>query len=190
MSPTRLGYKELGLEVVEPLQYHPRLSRQPPEAEEKRDSGARDPFKLLLEEALVRQRNEMMDNFAQILRRMPTSNASSSTGHVALFKVQVNFDIPLFEGHIEVDVVDKWLNMLEGYFSVHNFFDRENITFSLLKVVPHVKDWWETYYDKRAFKESEIFMVSPTWDSFMDSIKEQYYLVGSYDDQYTRRTTL
>ena len=56
------------------------------------------------------------------------------------FKVQVNFDIPLFEGLIDVDVVDKWLNMIEGYFLVHNVSNRENITFSLLKVVPHVKD--------------------------------------------------
>jgi hypothetical protein len=31
--------------------------------EEKRDDRARDPFKMLLEEALMRQRNEMMDNF-------------------------------------------------------------------------------------------------------------------------------
>jgi hypothetical protein len=28
-------------------------------------------------------------------------------------KVQVNFDIPLFEGLIDADVVDKWLNLLE-----------------------------------------------------------------------------
>jgi hypothetical protein len=34
------------------------------------------------------------------------------------------------------------LNLLEGYSFVHNFCDRENITFALLKVVPHVKDWW------------------------------------------------
>jgi hypothetical protein len=39
-----------------------------------------------------------------------------------------------------VDVVDKWLNLLEGYFSVHNFSDRENINFALLKAIPHVKD--------------------------------------------------
>jgi hypothetical protein len=35
-------------------------------AEEKRDEGVGDPFKLLLEEALTRQKNEMMDNFAQL----------------------------------------------------------------------------------------------------------------------------
>jgi hypothetical protein len=82
------------------------------------------------------------------------------------------------------------LNLLEGYFSVHNFSDRENITFSLLKDVPHVKDWWDTYYEQRAIAESTVFVVSPTWDSFQDSIKEQYYLAASYEDQYTRWTTL
>jgi hypothetical protein len=81
-----------------------------------------------------------------------------------------------------VDVVDKWLNLLEEYFSVHNFFVRENIIFSLLKVVPHVKDWWDAYSEKRAIEEYEIFLVSPTWDSFWDAIKEQYYHVGSYED--------
>jgi hypothetical protein len=89
-----------------------------------------------------------------------------------------------------VDVVDKWLNLLEGYFSVHNFSDRENITFSLLKVVPHVKDWWDTYSKQRAIEESAIFLVAPTWDSFRDAINEQCYPVGSYEDQYTRSTTL
>jgi hypothetical protein len=91
---------------------------------------------------------------------------------------------------INTDVVDKWLNLLEGYFSIHNFLDREKITFALLKVFPHVKDWWDTYSAKRAMKESTMFVVVPTWDFLRDVIKEQYYLVGSYKDQYTKLTTL
>jgi hypothetical protein len=38
---------------------------------------------------------------------LPTGEASSSIGHATPFKVQVNFDISLFEGLIDVDVVDK-----------------------------------------------------------------------------------
>jgi hypothetical protein len=110
-------------------------------AGENKDDRTGDNFKLFIEEALMLQRNEMMDSFAQILRRLPTGDASSSNGSAAPFKVQVNFDIPIFEGHIDADVVDKWLNLLEGYFSVHNFSNRENITFAHLKVVPHVKYW-------------------------------------------------
>jgi hypothetical protein len=91
---------------------------------------------------------------------------------------------------IDVDAIDKWLNLLEGYFLVHNFFDREKITFSLLKAIPHVKYGWNTYSKERFVEEYAIFLVSPTWDSFLDAIKEQYYHVGSYKDQYTIWTTL
>jgi hypothetical protein len=38
-----------------------------------------------------------------------------------------------------VNALEKWLNMLEGYFFVHNFSDKERITFALLKSLPHVK---------------------------------------------------
>jgi hypothetical protein len=82
------------------------------------------------------------------------------------------------------------LNFLEWYFSLHNFSNRENITFALLKAVPHVKVWWDTYFEQRAIEESTIFVITPTWDSFRDVIKEQYYHVGGYVDQYPRWTTL
>ena len=90
-----------------------------------------------------------MNNFSQILRRLPaatdTSTSSDHFGGMAPVKVQVNFDIIVFECQIDVDALEKWVNLLDGYFLVYNFSDRENITFTLLKVVPHVKDWWETY---------------------------------------------
>jgi hypothetical protein len=88
------------------------------------------------------------------------------------FKVQVNFGISLFEGLIDENIVDKWLNLLKGYFSVHNFSGREKITFALLKVLPHVKYWWDTYSEQRTIEESARFVVPPTWDSFWDAIKE------------------
>ena len=171
MSPIRSWYKKLGLEPVKPLQDHSCRARQQIMGDEKKDDGAWDHFKLSLEESLAWQRNEMMDNFSHILQQFPTWDASSSSGHATPFKVQVNFDISLFEGLIDADDVDKWLNLLEVYFSVHNFFDREKITFALLRVTPHVKDWWDTYSEKRAIEEYTIFLIIPTWDSFNDAIK-------------------
>jgi hypothetical protein len=38
------------------------------------------------------------------------------------FKVQVNFDISLFECQIDGDSLEKWLNLLEGYYSVQKYF--------------------------------------------------------------------
>jgi hypothetical protein len=163
-------------------------------AEEKKNDGADDPINLLLEQALTRQRDEMMENFSHILQRLSiASGASSSSDHfggTSPFKVQVNFDIPVFEGQIDAEALEKWLTLLEGYFSVHNFFDKEKITFALLKALPHVKHWWETYWEQSSTEESGIYGADPTWDFFVDAVKEQYYPVGNYEDQYMRWTTL
>ena len=70
--------------------------------------------------------------------------------------------------------MDNWLNVLEGYFSVHNFLDKEKITFVLLKVIPHVKNWWDTCWEKNSSDESGMLETNPTWDSFIDVVKEQY----------------
>ena len=85
-----------------------------------------------------------------------------------------------------MDSLEKRVNLLEGYFSVYNCSDRENITFSLLKVVPHVKDWWETYCEQASTKESEMFGTKATWEYFLDALKGKYYAVINYEDKYTR----
>ena len=93
-----------------------------------------------------------MEKFAQILLGLPMVVVESSPirSHFASatpFKVQVNFDIPLFEVQVDADALEKWLNLLEGYYSVQIFFDSEKIIFALLKSLPHVRSWWEGYWD-------------------------------------------
>ena len=137
----------------------------------------------------------MMDDFAQILRRLPmvkteAYSTSNHFGSATPFKVQVNFDIPLFEGHIDANALEKWLNMLEGYYSVQKKFDSENITSALLKSLPHVKSWWEGYWERYIADESTLFRREPTWAAFVDSLKEEFYPIGNYEDQYMRWTTL
>ena len=127
-----------------------------------------------------------MEKFSHILQCLPIASAASSSsdhfGGTSPFKVQVNFDILVFVGQIDADAVDRWLNLLEGCFSVHNFFDKEKITFALLNALPHVKHWWETYCELNSTKDSRIYGAKPSWDFFMDTVKEQYYLVGNYED--------
>jgi len=62
--------------------------------------------------------------------------------------------------------------MLKGYFFVHNFSNLEKIIFELIKVVPHVKDWWDTYYEKNPIEETNILGAEPTWEYFLGAIKE------------------
>jgi hypothetical protein len=86
----------------------------------------------------------MMENVAHILQCLSIATCASSSsdhfGGTSPFKVQFNFDILVFEGQIDANALENWLNLLEGYLFVHNFYDRENITFTLLKALPHVKN--------------------------------------------------
>jgi hypothetical protein len=101
----RIGSRSCSLE--EKMSNKP---KRPLMAEEKKYDGTIYPFKMLHKEALTQQRNEMMDSFSQILRRLPTCNTSSSNGGTAPFKVQIDFNISIFEGQIDADTIDKWLN--------------------------------------------------------------------------------
>jgi hypothetical protein len=148
MSSTRSEYSKLGIELVSLEDNFSCTPKKPSMVEEKKNDGGDNPISLFLEKALMQQRDEMMENFSHIPQCLLIASGTYSSrdhfGGTLPFKVQVNFDIPIFEGQIDVDALDKRLNPLEGYFCVHNFFDREKIIFALLKALPHFKHWWET----------------------------------------------
>jgi hypothetical protein len=56
----------------------------------------------------------------------------------------------------------------------------------LLKSLPHVKYWWESYFERHNKEESMTLRRGPTWENFIDALKEEFYHVVNYDDQYTR----
>jgi hypothetical protein len=158
MSPMRSKYRNLGLKLVcleDNLSFTP---NKPSMVEGKKNDRADDLINMLLEQT------KMMENFAHILQHLPvdTSSSSGHFGGTSPFKVKFNFDIPIFEGQIDAEALEKWLTLLEGYFSVHNFFDKEKITFTLLKVLPHVKQFWETYWEKISIEESGMYGADPT----------------------------
>jgi hypothetical protein len=67
MSPTRSEYRKLGLELVSLEENHSRTPKKPSMAEENKNDGADDPISLLLEQALTRQNDEIMEKFSHIL---------------------------------------------------------------------------------------------------------------------------
>jgi hypothetical protein len=133
----------------------------------------------------------MMDNFVQILQIIPmtTSETSSTRNHFGgakPFKVLVNLNIPLFEGQIDAHALEKWLNLLEGYYSIQKFYDSEKIALALLKSLLHVRAWWEGYRERYTTNESTPFKREPTWEAFVYALKEEFYPIRNYDDQYMR----
>jgi hypothetical protein len=188
MSPTRSQYKELGLDLVSLEEKSYRKPKRPLMVGENKYDMTRDPFKLLIKESLMQQRNKMMDSFVQILQGLPTGGAYSSSAGVAPFKVQINFNIPIFEGHIDADVVDKWLNLLEGYFFVHNFSNREKLLLHSSKLFPMSKIGGKLSMTKRKQRNPHYLQSQPPGNPLGMLLRNNTF--GSYDDLYTKWTTL
>lgn len=179
---TRSSYQRLGLDTQD-------LSKYPPLRRTQSKMSDND-VKKLVEEALNKQREEMMSQFSNLLQKQKPSESETPFRGNTPFKVQVNFDIPNFEGKVDAEAVDNWLSKLDRYFSVNNFSDAEKITFALLKAETHVKLAWET---KVANKEQESvaeddFILSldkkPTWGEFVEYIKEAYLPEDIYEQKY------
>jgi hypothetical protein len=79
MSLTRSEYRKFGLKIVSLKDNHSHTSKKPSMAEEKKNDGADDPISLLLEQALTRQRDEMMDNFSHIFQCLLIASGASSS---------------------------------------------------------------------------------------------------------------
>ena len=123
----RSKYKELGLELVHLEEAHQWWPKLP------------------LMQGLIK----MMDNFIQIIRPILAASTGSSMrssgfGGDAPFKVQVNINILVFEDHIDVEALNKWLYFVQVYLYVHNFSNTGYIVFMLLEAVPCVKDLLDT----------------------------------------------
>jgi hypothetical protein len=82
------------------------------------------------------------------------------------------------------------LNLLEFYYSIQKNFNNEKITFALFKYFPHVIDWWEGYWERYTADEFTPFRREHTWENFVDALKEEFYPVRNYDDQYMKWMTL
>jgi hypothetical protein len=75
MSPTRSKYSKLGLKLVSLEENISCTPKKPSMVEEKKNDGADDSINLLLEQALMRQRDEMIENFSHILQCLSIENA-------------------------------------------------------------------------------------------------------------------
>jgi hypothetical protein len=78
----RSEYSKLGFELVSLEDNRSCTPKKPSMAEENKNDGAEDFINRLLEQALMRQRDEMMEKFSHILQHLSiVAGTSSSSGH-------------------------------------------------------------------------------------------------------------
>jgi hypothetical protein len=78
MSPTGSEYIKLGIEIVSLEENRSHTPRKPSIVEDKKNGGAEDSTNPLLEKALARKRDEMMENFSLVLQSLLIAIDTSS----------------------------------------------------------------------------------------------------------------
>lgn len=53
------------------------------------------------------------------------------------FKVEARIDIPTFDGTIDAEKLDSWVDQLETYFTLYGFSSGEKVAFARLKLTSH-----------------------------------------------------
>jgi hypothetical protein len=78
----RSEYRKLGLEFVSLEENRSCTPKKTSMVADKKNNGAKDYINLFLEQALMRQRDKMMENFSHILQHLLIAiDTSSSSGH-------------------------------------------------------------------------------------------------------------
>ena len=121
-------------------------------AKEADNRHATNETKQLIEKTMAHRHTKMFAQFNEILLRFASTSRESATRHcydkIIPFKVQMNLDIPNFEGKIDAESVDNWVQQLESYYAVNQLSEAKNITIASFKMSNFVHCWWDNLSTK------------------------------------------
>ncbi|PWA90212.1 hypothetical protein CTI12_AA103160 [Artemisia annua] len=95
------------------------------------------------------------------------------------FKVEAKIDIRTYDGTIDAEKLDSWLDQLETYFTLYGFRSSEKVVFAQLKLTSHALAWWNSQL--KIMGNEEI-----SWKKFTLLLRQEFYPMGYVQDRWTR----
>ena len=84
-------------------------------------------------------------------------------------------DIKVFDGRMDAESLETWIQALEVYFSCQAYTDKQWIDFARLKMGRKALLWWE--YFCRARVQSGQRPIS-SWIDFQKELRKNFYPLG------------
>nr|XP_011463525.1 PREDICTED: uncharacterized protein LOC105351274 [Fragaria vesca subsp. vesca] len=94
-------------------------------------------------------------------------------------KIDFKIEVPMYDGSVNVDKLDDWMECLDTYFTFHRFTSKEKITYATLKLSSHALTWWKSYR-----KNSVEKVVS--WKRFIELLRKKFYPVGFLEERWDK----
>ncbi|GJY85524.1 hypothetical protein Tco_0499550 [Tanacetum coccineum] len=87
------------------------------------------------------------------------------------FKVEGKIDIPTYDGTIDAEKLDSWLDRLETYFTLYGFRNSDKVVFAQPKLTNHALAWWNSQL--KIMGNEEI-----SWKKFTQLLRQEFYPMG------------
>lgn len=95
------------------------------------------------------------------------------------FKVEARIDIPTFDGTVDAEKLDSWIDQLETYFTLYGFNSSEKVAFARLKLTSHALAWWNSQL--KMMNEEEVHR-----SEFTRLLRREYYPMGYSQERWSR----
>ena len=74
-----------------------------------------------------------------------TRKKKHSRGKIQNLKIDFKLDIRDYDGSIDVEKLDDWVDRLDTYFTLYDYSSEEKLAYATLKLSKHALTWWKAY---------------------------------------------
>jgi hypothetical protein len=93
-----------------------------------------------------------------------------------LLKLDVKFELPIYDGEVNAEKLDNWIRKMEVYCSVQQIKDEATqIKLASLRLAGTALIWWKNKLQKGTQQVGNVF---PSWKSFILALRKQFYPLG------------
>nr|GEV77433.1 hypothetical protein [Tanacetum cinerariifolium] len=177
MVQTKSGYKASG-EPLTILQQH----RRPPYAKETTSTMTNIDDQLLGQDDLATKETPLKETYKFSSyndededdyededddNKSKNLNKTIKHGSHHPFKVEARIDIPTYDGTIDAEKLDSWIDQLETYFTLYGFSSSDKVVYAWLKLTSHALAWWNSQLKTR---EDDV-----SWKEFTRLLRQELY---------------
>ena len=91
-------------------------------------------------------------------------------------KLDVKFELPIYDGELNLEKLDNWVKQIEVYFRVQNIDDDyAKIQLATLRLGGTTLIWWESKTKLDLQRKCKIIF---SWSMFTKALRKQFYPLG------------
>jgi hypothetical protein len=108
-------------------------------------------------------------------------NVHKHNQEIPLLKLDVKFELPMYDGEVNVERLDNWARQMEVYCSVQQIKDEvTQIKLASLLLPRTTLIWWQSKLQNGTQQVGNVF---PSWQVFVFALRKQFYPLG-YKEKY------